>query len=172
MQNYTDSRPRGSAVVFWRQCLYNRYTDITDKTDLHRYMYMKEEAIKHKQVSEQIIRAYYHVYNTLGYGFLEKVYENAMVITLQKFGLTGRRQVPIKVYFEQNDVGLYYADIFVEDLVILELKAGEALCVEHEAQLMNYLRATDIELGFLFNFGMKPQFKRKIFENIYKKDQL
>jgi len=129
-----------------------------------------EGKLKHKELTDTIIKSYYHVYNTLGYGFLEKVYENAFVITLQQYGLHGKRQVPIKVHFEKSEVGLYYADIIVEDLIILELKAAESLCSEHEAQLMNYLRATDIELGFLFNFGMKPQFKRKIFENNLKKN--
>ena len=118
---------------------------------------------------KKIIRAYYNVFNTLGYGFLEKVYENAMVLELRKLGIHGRRQVPIKVFYDGNRVGDYFADIIVEDLIIIELKAGEALCQEHEAQLINYLRATSIEVGFLFNFGQKPEFRRKIFENRYKK---
>ncbi|MBU0596673.1 GxxExxY protein [Patescibacteria group bacterium] len=119
-------------------------------------------------LTSQIIRAYYNVYNELGYGFLEKVYENSMVIELRLLGLHGRRQVPIKVYFKESDVGVYYADIIVEDLVIIELKAVEALCEEHELQLLNYLRATDIEYGLLLNFGQKPQIKRKVFHNKYK----
>ena len=123
----------------------------------------------HQKLSEQIISAYYEVYNELGYGFLEKVYENSMILALQKRGLHGKKQVPIKVYFEKYNVGLYFADIIVEDKIIIELKADENLCEEHEAQLTNYLRATEIELGLLFNFGMKPTFKRKIFENKYKK---
>lgn len=123
----------------------------------------------HQELSNQIIKAYYEVYNELGYGFLEKVYENSMVYVLKNYGLHGSRQVPIKVFFRKQDVGLYFADIIIENKIILELKAADALCIEHEVQLMNYLRATDIELGFLFNFGMKPQFKRLIFENQYKK---
>jgi len=123
----------------------------------------------HEELSNKIIKAYYEVYNELGYGFLEKVYENAMVMVLKSYGISGRKQVPIKVHFRKFKVGDYFADIIVEDKIIIELKAGESLCEEHELQLMNYLRATDIELGLLFNFGVKPQFKRKIFENKYKK---
>jgi len=125
--------------------------------------------LKEEELCGKIIKAYYGVFNTLGYGFLEKVYENAMVLELRKLGIHGRRQVPIKVYYYGDRVGDYFADIIVEDLIIIELKAGEALCEEHEAQLINYLRATSIEVGFLFNFGQKPEFRRKIFENSYKK---
>jgi len=125
-----------------------------------------------EEISSKVLKAYYNVYNTLGFGFLEKVYENAIIIELRKLGLHGRRQVPIKVYYDNQQVGDYFADIVVEDCIIIELKAGEALCEEHEAQLVNYLRATSIEVGFLFNFGKKPEFKRKIFENKYKKSVL
>lgn len=128
---------------------------------------MNKEEIDY--ITSKIIKAFYNVYNTLGFGFLEKVYENAMVIELRKLGLHGRRQVPVKVYYDETQVGDYFADIIVEDCIIIELKAGESLCEEHEAQLVNYLRATSIEVGFLFNFGRKPEFKRKIFENKYKK---
>lgn len=130
--------------------------------------FMDTTILKEEKLTEQIIKAYYKTYNSLGYGFLEKVYENTMIIVLQQLGLHGKRQTPIKVYFENYLVGEYFADIIVKTKVILELKAAEALCKEHEAQLMNYLRATDIEIGFLFNFGVKPQFIRKVFENKYK----
>ncbi len=120
-------------------------------------------------LTDKIIKAYYNVYNELGYGFLEKVYENAFILELRKFKLKGRRQVPIKVFFKKEKVGDYYADILVEDKIIIELKAAEGLREEHEAQLTNYLRATTIEVGLLFNFGKKATFKRKIFENKYKK---
>ncbi len=119
----------------------------------------------HEEITEKIINAYYKVYNTLGYGFLEKVYENALAIALRKMGLNVEQQKNIKVYYESEEVGDYYADLFVEDLVIVELKAAKELCEEHEAQLINYLKATTIEVGLLFNFGKEPQFKRKIFEN-------
>lgn len=120
-------------------------------------------------ITERIIKAFYTVYNTLGFGFLEKVYEQALIIELQKLGLHGRKQTPIKVYYDEQQVGEYFADIVVEDLVILELKAVEVLCEEHEYQLINYLRATTIEYGLLLNFGKRPQIKRKIFSNNYKK---
>ena len=121
------------------------------------------------ELSNRVIKGFYNVYNRLGFGFLEKVYENALVLGLKRMGIKGRRQVPIKVYDLGERVGEYYADIIVEDRIILELKAAESICPEHEAQLLNYLKATSIEVGFLFNFGTKPQFKRKIFENKFKK---
>ncbi len=93
------------------------------------------------------------------------MYENALLIELHNIGLLVERQVPIKVYFKEQQVGEYYADLIVENKVIVELKAAESLCEEHEFQLINYLKATDIEIGLLFNFGKKPQFKRKIFTN-------
>ena len=123
----------------------------------------------HQNLTEKIIRAYYNVYNELGYGFLEKVYENAFMIELKSLGLNCEKQKPISVSFKGYNVGEYFADIIVENKVIIELKAAEGLVEEHEAQLLNYLRATVIEVGLLFNFGKKPQFKRQIFENIYKK---
>jgi len=123
----------------------------------------------HQDLTERIIKAYYNVYNELGYGFLEKVYENAMMIELKTLELKCEKQKPISVSFKGFCVGEYFADIIVENKVIIELKAAESLIEEHEAQLLNYLRATDIEVGLLLNFGKKPHFKRQIFENIYKK---
>lgn len=128
---------------------------------------MTEEEIN--IITGKIIKAYYNVYNQLGYGFLEKVYENSMIIELPKIGLHGRAQVPVKVYYDRKEVGVYVVDILVDNLVIIELKAAESLCEEHEAQLLNYLKATNIEYGLLLNFGKKPQFKRKIFQNEYKR---
>src|SRR5690554_3465841 len=119
----------------------------------------------HKDITDKIIKAYYNVYNTLGYGFLEKVYENAMMIELQKQGLHVQKQIPIKVLYENQLVGEYYADILVDETVIVELKAAKTLCEEHEFQLLNYLKATELEVGLLLNFGKEPQFKRKIFTN-------
>jgi len=119
--------------------------------------------------TERIIKCFFKVYNTLGYGFLEKVYQNALLIELKKSGFSCESQKPIKVYYEDSLVGDYYADIVVDDCIILELKAAEALCEEHEYQLINYLKATEIEIGLLLNFGKKPEFKRKIFTNDKKK---
>ncbi len=120
--------------------------------------------LKHAELTERIIKAFYKVYNTLGYGFPEKVYENALAIELAKQGLRVQVQAPVKVYDEGDEVGEYFADLIVEDLVIIELKAVEALAEAHERQLLNYLKATKIEVGLLVNFGPKPELKRKIFE--------
>ena len=109
------------------------------------------------------------MYNTLGYGFLEKVYENAMRIEIGKSGLSVEQQKNIKVFYDFEQVGDYYADLLVENLVIVELKAAETICDEHETQLLNYLKATDIEVGLLINFGKKAEIKRKIFLNKNKK---
>ena len=122
-----------------------------------------------EELSKQIIGAYYKVYNTLGYGFLEKVYERAMCIELRKCGLEFRSQEAIQAYYKDENVGDYFADIIIADSIIIELKAAEKLKDEHEFQLINYLKATDIEVGLLFNFGKKPEFKRKIFTNDRKK---
>lgn len=119
----------------------------------------------HQDLSDRIIKSFYEVYNTLGYGFLERVYENALYSELCSSGLNCARQKKIEVFYKNNLVGEYYADIIVEDKIILELKAAEAICEEHEFQLINYLKATEIEVGLLLNFGKKPEIKRKIFTN-------
>ncbi|MBI5215033.1 MAG: GxxExxY protein [Ignavibacteriae bacterium] len=119
----------------------------------------------HQDITDKIINAFYTVYNTLGSGFLEKVYENAFVIELEKKGLHVEQQKRIDVFYKGKKVGEYFADICVEGLVVLELKAAEGIAPEHEAQLINYLKATNIELGFLFNFGPKPIFIRRILTN-------
>jgi GxxExxY protein len=120
---------------------------------------------KHADVTEKIIGAYYTVYNTLGYGFAEKVYENALVLELRKSGCCVEAQKPIEVYYEGQQVGEYFADMVVNDVVIVELKAVRTLLKEHEAQLLNYLKATMIEVGLLFNFGPEPQFRRRVYDN-------
>lgn len=119
----------------------------------------------HADITEKIIKAFYQVYNTLGYGFLEKVYENALLLELQEMGFQVSAQYPIKVYYHNQPVGEYYADIIVDDKIILELKAAERLIEDHKAQLLNYLKATEKEVGLLLNFGKKPEFKRVIFTN-------
>ncbi len=123
---------------------------------------------KHSDITALIIKAYYNVYNQLGYGFLEKVYENSLLIELEKFDLECISQSPIHVYYNNIKVGFYIADIIVNNCVIVEIKAAEAICDEHEAQITNYLRATDIEVGLLLNFGKKPDFKRKVFSSEFK----
>ncbi len=119
----------------------------------------------HKDLTEQIIKAFYKVFNELGYGFLESVYENAMLIELRKMGLDASNQILIRVYFSGEIVGRFKADILVENTVLLELKTAKQLREEDEFQLINYLRGTDKEVGLLLNFGKKPEFRRKLFTN-------
>lgn len=119
----------------------------------------------HKEITGKIIKAFYIVYNKLGYGFLEKVYTNAMIIELGRLGLNCIKQQSIRVFYDEMVVGDYFADIIIENFVILELKAAEAIAEEHEYQLINYLKATDKEVGLLLNFGKNPGIKRKIFTN-------
>jgi GxxExxY protein len=116
-------------------------------------------------MTDKIISAFYKVYNSLGYGFLEKVYENALIIELKDRGMMAVPKSQIEVFYKGNTVGEYYADIVVEDKIIVEIKAARELAPEHEAQLLNYLKATDMEVGLLLNFGPEPQVKRKAFSN-------
>ena len=124
-----------------------------------------------KDLTDRIIGVFYKVYNELGFGFLEKVYENSMMIELRKQGFTCQRQQRIEVFYSGEHVGEYFADIIVNNSVILELKAAEFLVAEHEAQLINYLKGTKIEVGLLFNYGKKPEFRRKVFANERKENQ-
>lgn len=119
----------------------------------------------HKKITDDILKVYYDIYNQLGYGFLEKVYQNAMFFELKSKGYKVEAQKPIKVYFKNQLVGEYNADLLVDDKIIIELKACEVLMNVHVAQLMNYLKATKIEVGLLLNFGEEPEFKRIIYTN-------
>jgi GxxExxY protein len=121
--------------------------------------------VKHEQLTEQIIKGFYTAYRALGYGFLEKVYENSLAIELRKMKLEVMQQAEIKVYYAGVAVGEYYADLLVADAVIVEIKAVRTLLTEHEAQLLNYLKATPYEVGLLLNFGPKPEIKRKVYDN-------
>jgi len=127
--------------------------------------------MKHKEITDKILKAYYKVYNSLGYGFLEKVYENALQIELNYTGLRTEKQREITVYYNNVKVGEYFCDLLVENCVIIELKACETIREEHEAQLINYLKATRLEVGLLLNFGTKPEFKRKVYSNYRKKTE-
>ena len=124
--------------------------------------------ILYKEETDSIIAAFYEVYNALGYGFLERVYQNALFQELTRRGFRCEAQYRIDVFYKGNKVGEYYADILVNERIILELKATESICPEHEAQLVNYLKATRMEVGLLLNFGKKPQFVRKVFNNTRK----
>jgi len=119
----------------------------------------------HEELTNAIIKTFYEVYNELGYGFLEKVYQNSLFLELRNKGFKVEAQKKISVYYKGIEVGEYYADLIVEDLVILELKAAEYIVKDFENQILNYLRSTNCEVGLLLNFGKKPEFKRKIFEN-------
>jgi GxxExxY protein len=125
----------------------------------------RPDNFKHSELTEIIIKAFYKVYNTLGYGFLEKVYERALECELSSYSLQIQRQQPINVFYYGIIVGKYFSDLIVEDVVIIEIKAAESLSHKHECQLINYLKATDKEVGLLLNFGSVPTFKRKVFLN-------
>jgi len=116
-------------------------------------------------LTDAILKTFYDVYNELGYGFLEKVYQNSMYLELSARGFKVEAQKQIKVLYKGIEVGEYYADLVVNDLVILELKAADAIVKEFEWQLLNYLRGTNMEVGLLLNFGRKPEFIRRVFEN-------
>jgi len=126
---------------------------------------MQDIGYKYKELTESIIRIFYKVYNKLGYGFLEKIYENAMMLELKRENITSVSQHPIRVLYDGEILGEYYADILVNGKVIVEIKASRALVEENEAQLLNYLKATDIEVGLLLNFGKKPEVRRKAYDN-------
>lgn len=119
----------------------------------------------HKSITDSILKTFYEIYNGLGHGFLEKVYQNAMYFQLKSLGYKVEAQKRINVYFKGQLVGEYYADLIVEDVVIVELKTAELLMNIHIAQVINYLKATPIEVGMLLNFGEEPEFKRIIYTN-------
>jgi len=128
-------------------------------------MNAEESDFKYKELTEKISKIFYRVYNKLGYGFLEKVYENAMMIELRQENIPAIAQAPIKVIYRGEVIGDYYADVLVDNKVIVELKAAKNLSEENEAQVLNYLKATGIEVGLLLNFGLRPEMKRKVFDN-------
>ena len=126
--------------------------------------------MEHEELSGKIIGVFYRVYNSLGYGFLERVYENALKIEFAKIGLNFENQVPIRVYYSGEVVGDYVADFIIEGEIIVEVKANCGLGVSDESQLLNYLRCTEKSVGLLLNFGEKAEVKRKVFETARKDD--
>ena len=120
---------------------------------------------KHSELTGNILKAFFRVHQELGYGFSEKVYENSLVILLEEMGLKAEPQVEIPVYFHNQTVGVYKADIIVNEIVLLELKAAEKIIDDHAAQLLNYLKATNIEVGLILNFGKTAEFRRKVYDN-------
>ena len=131
-----------------------------------------ENKLLHSEITEIIIKAFYNVYNELGYGFLEKVYENAMLIELKALGLDCFNQQGITVHYKGNEVGYFIADINVAGKVIVELKAIESLAPIHEVVLVNYLKATGLEVGLLMNFGPKPKYVRKVLAKEYRNGEI
>lgn len=131
-------------------------------------MNTNEHGFKHGDITQKVIGVFYGVYNDLGYGFLESVYQKALGLALSAAGLRVCSPFKIEVSFRGTQVGHFEGDILVENCVLLELKATRALDTSHQAQLLNYLRATDIEVGLLLNFGPKPEFKRLLFDNVRK----
>ena len=126
---------------------------------------MNTDRFKYKDITDGILRSFYEVYNELGEGFLESVYENALYIVLTGYGLRIERQKDISVFFRGSIIGDFKTDLIVNEKVIVELKAIRTLDTVHEAQLINYLKATNIEVGLLLNFGKKPEFKRFVYDN-------
>ena len=120
---------------------------------------------KHSDITGKILGAFFQVHKELGYGFSEKVYENSLVILLDEIGLEVKSQVHLQVYFHNQAVGEYIADLIVNDVILLELKAVEKIADIHTAQLLNYLKATKIEVGLVLNFGRTAEFRRKVYDN-------
>jgi GxxExxY protein len=128
-----------------------------------------DEKLKYSDLTDKILGIFYEVYNELGFGFLESVCEEAMLMALEANGLKVERQGPIPVWFRGKKIGSFEADLIINDVVIIELNAVKAIDDAHIAQLLNYLRATEIEIGLVLNFGHKPEFRRKAFDNSRKK---
>ena len=124
--------------------------------------------LKHRELTQKIIGVFYEVYNELGHGFLESVYQKSLILALNEAGLKIHSPVDIPVWFRGRQVGDFEADVLVEECVLLELKSAHSIHASHQAQLLNYLRATDIEIGVILNFGVKPEFKRLVFDNLRK----
>ena len=120
---------------------------------------------KHSEITDKILKAFYQVHTELGYGFSEKVYENALAILLRNLGLRVEQQVQITVYFQGQIVGEYIADLIIDDVVLLELKAVRKLIDQHSAQLLTYLKSTKLEVGLFLNFGPSAAFKRMVYDN-------
>ncbi|HEV2697428.1 MAG TPA: GxxExxY protein [Terriglobales bacterium] len=128
-------------------------------------IYTDEHGLKHRELTEKLIGIFFAIYNELGHGFLESVYEQAFAVSLAEEGIFFQRQFAVPVWFRGRNIGEFRADLLVDGKVILELKAGRAIDGTWEKQILNYLRATEIEIGMLFNFGPKAEFKRYIFNN-------
>ena len=120
---------------------------------------------KHSKLTEKILGAFFQVHKELGYGFSEKVYENALAMLLIEMGLKVEQQMHLYVFCHGRVVGEYIADLVINDTVLMELKATQKIIEDHAAQLLNYLKATNIEVGPVLNFGPNAEFRRKIYDN-------
>jgi GxxExxY protein len=120
---------------------------------------------KHADLSERILNIFFTVHRELGYGFSEKVYERSLAIALREAGFKVEEQIPLKVFYHGQMVGEYITDMMINNLILLELKAATQIAAEHEAQLLSYLKASDIEVGYVLNFGQSATFKRRVFDN-------
>jgi GxxExxY protein len=129
-------------------------------------------ALKHSAVTEAIIGSFYDVYNELGHGFLESVYREALALVLAERGLKAEQEKSVTVRFRKSTVGIFRTDLLVNNAVIVELKCARALDSVHEAQLLNYLKATEFEVGLLLNFGTRPQFRRMLLDNVHKRNHV
>ena len=119
----------------------------------------------HEELTQKVIAVFFEVYNELGHGFLESICQTAMVMALRQAGLTVEQEVPFQVWFRGVRIGRFEADIVVNRVVLIEIKSASALHPWNEAQLLNYLRVSSIEVGLLMNFGPKPEYRRRIFTN-------
>jgi GxxExxY protein len=137
--------------------------------DLKMEIACKPEGLKHSELTDAIIGSFYEVYNELGHGFLESVYREAMMLALAGKGLEVQREKAVEVRFRDKAIGIFRTDIVVADSVIVELKCARTIDSNHEAQLLNYLKATQFEVGLLLNFGVRPQFRRMVFETARKR---
>jgi GxxExxY protein len=128
-------------------------------------MYADQHGLLHHDLTEKVIGAFFNIYNELGHGFLESVYEQAFSVALAENGVFFERQIAVPVWFHGQKIGDFRADLLVDRKIIVELKTGRDIEPAWEKQLLNYLRATDVEVGLLFNFGPTAQFRRYVFEN-------
>lgn len=132
-------------------------------------IYADERGLKHRELTEKLIRIFFDIYNDLGHGFLESVYQKAFAVSLAENDTFFEQQLAVPVWYHGHQIGDFRADLVVDRKVILELKVGRSMDSAWEKQLLNYLRATNIEVGILFNFGPKAEFRRFAFENERKK---
>lgn len=132
-------------------------------------MEASDSSLKYSDLTDKIIGVFYDVYNELGYGFLESVYQQSLVIALRQAGLKVQCQAPLAVWLRGQKVRDYKADLIVQNCILLELNCAKTLDSAHEAQLLHYLKSTEVEIGLLLNFGIRPQFRRLLFDNERKK---